>query len=475
MKKIITAFKFIIIFLWLNSPHTMSAQVAEEKTSADTSYFKPGDDSYNLVESIIKNDTGNVKMLLERGVDPNTVSSTGNSALMYASEKGNLAILKLLVESGAEVNTSGFNGETPLFLAIFNNDFQSAKYLLEQGADPNVKDDFGVTPLIYAAATDQYQSADLLLFYEADPGVSDAEGNDALMAAVTFEHLPTSDVLLQNGMDPDTRDHKDNTPLIVATQHGTYGILELLLDYDADVNLANHRNYTPLAYAITYGDVRASRMLIEKGADVQHEVDKGRNMAELARISGSDSLIMLVDQEGGEIPPGPDFSEFRLVFGNSFNKTDYLMAFRGSLTDTKHGYFIETGIDYRPILLKVQIQANDSLFQFREKRIGWSHGVGKYFRLHETANGSEFSAYVAANGYLSYPKYAGSAKDPGAVYNIIPSAGLSVRGRYLGIRAGAEYYNFENKLDKGLKFNLSVFFRIAYPEVHYDRKEINWE
>lgn len=465
----------MFVVLWLASPHVIFAQVAEESASSDTSYFKSGGDGYNLVESVIKNDTGNVRMLLDRGADPNAVSAIGNSALMYAAETGNLTIMQLLIKSGAEVNTTGFNGETPLFLAIFNNDFQSAKYLLEQGANPNVKDDFGVTPLIYAAATNQYQSADLLLFYEADPDVTDAGENDALMAAVTFEHLPTSDVLLQNGMDPNTTDLRKNTPLIVATQHATYGIMDLLLEYNADVNLANYRNYTPLAYAITYGDVRAAGMLVENGADVHHEVDKGRNMAELARINGSDSLILMISQEGGEIPSGPDFSEFRLLFGNSFNTTDYLMSFRGSLTDTRHGYFIETGIDYRPILLKIQTEVNDTLFQFRERRIGWSHGVGKYFKLHETANGSVFSAFVAANGYLSFPTYAGSAKDPGAVYDIIPSAGLSVKGRYLGVRAGAEYYNFDNKLDKGLKFNLSVFFRISYPEVHYDRKEINWE
>jgi len=456
-------------------PALVRAQEDTLSTVIDTSYFKTGNDEWNLIESAVKNDAANVRLLLNRGADPNTVSSIGNTALMYAAEKGNMEIMRMLVEAGADVNTQGFNGENPLFLAIFSNDFQAAKYLLEQGANPNIKDDFGVTPLIYAAATDQYQSADLLMFYDADDKLTDAEGNDPLLAAVTFEHLPTSDVLLQNGLDPDTQDKQGNTPLIVATQHGTYEIMDLLLEYDADPNIANNKAYTPLAYAITYGDLKAARMLIKNGADVDHEVEKGRNMAELARINGSDSIIRLISEEGGKIPPGPVFSEVQFIFGNSFNTTDYLMSFRGALTDSKYGFYAETGIDYRPVLLKIRTEVNDTLFQFRERRIGWSHGVGKYFKLHETKNGRTISAYTSVTGLLSFPKYAGSAKDPGAVYSLIPSAGIALKGQYLGIRAGADWYNFRNTLDKGLKFNLSVFFRIAYPEVHYDRKEITWE
>jgi ankyrin repeat protein len=447
----------------------------QQEVLADTSYFKPGDDAWNLLESVIRNNPVNTALLLERGADPNAVSTVGNSALMYAAEKGNMQIMKMLVAAGADVNASGFNGATPLFLAIFNNDFQATKYLLEQGADPNVKDDFGVTPLLYTAATNQYQSADLLLFYDADPDVRDAEGNDPLMAAVTFENMETSDVLLQNGLDPDTRDHMDNTPLIVGTQRGNYDLMDLLLEYEADANLANAKNYTPLAYAVTYGDIYASRLLLDNGADVNHEIEKGRNIAELARINGSDSLLNLVLEHGAEIPRGIDFSEFRILFGNSFNATDYFIRFGGSMVDTKKGFYFGTGLDYRPFLLKIQTTSDDSIFQFRERRIGWSHTIGKYYNLSGKTSGTQFSLYTALNGYLSFPRYPGTIKDPGATYRIIPSAGFAIHGKYLGMKAGADWYHFESALDKPLKFNLTVFFRIEYPEVYYDRKEINWE
>ena len=102
---------------------------------ADTSYFKAGDDDYNLVESVIYNDASTAKMLLDRGADPNATSSIGNSALIYAAEKGNMDIMEMLIEKGADLNYSGYQNETALFMTIFRNDFQATKYLLENGID----------------------------------------------------------------------------------------------------------------------------------------------------------------------------------------------------------------------------------------------------------------------------------------------------------------------------------------------------
>jgi hypothetical protein len=52
---------------------------------------------------------------------------------------------------------------------------------------------------------------------------------------------------------------------------------------------------------------------------------------------------------------------------------------------------------------------------------------------------------------------------------------MALSGRYVGVKAGADWYNLKNELDKGLKVNVTFFFRISYPELQYDRKEISWE
>ncbi len=464
---------FLFICFTLLFTGTLSAQDAGVST-VDTSYFKASDDNWNLIESVIKNDAANVKMLLQRGAEAKSVSSIGNSALIYASEKGNIEIMEMLIDHGADVNACGFRQETPLFMTIFNNDFQSTKFLLENSANPNIKDDTGVTPLMYAAATNQYQSTDLLLFYEADESVSDKDGNDPLLTSVTFENIETSDVLLQNGLNPNIQDAQGNTPAIVATQHGNYKILELLLDYKADVNIANNKNYTPLAYAVTFNDYKISELLIQHHADVHHQISKGRNIIELARIAKNDSLLSLLEGKDAELLLRPDFSSFHFSWGNSFSTKDYFIQFRGSVVDSKYGYFIQTGIDYRPVLLKIQVPVSDTIFQFRERRVGWSHGVGKYFKLYESPKGLNCALYGSINGYLSFPEYLGTSESPAFEYNVIPAIGASISGKNVGINLGAEWYKFGTMLESGLKINITFFVRLVQAEKNYDRKEINW-
>ena len=455
--------------------NSSALQDTMEVARVDTSYFIVGDDDYNLLESVVKNDAPIAQMLLDRGADPNATSALGNTALIYAAEKGNMVIMEMLIAKGADVNVSGYQKETPLFMTIFRNDFQACKYLLENGANANIKDNMGVTPLMYAAATNQYQSADLLLFYEADETVRDKDGNDPLLTSVTFENIETSDVLLQNGLSPDVQDIKGNTPAIVATQHANIEILGLLLDFNADVNIPNNKNYTPLAYAVAFNDYPTSELLIKHEADVNHKISPGRNIIELARISGNDSLVTLLKEEDADLLKRPDFSEFQFSWGNSLSMKDYFMKFRGALVDQKYGFYMQTGIDYRPILLKIHTTINDTLYQFRERRIGWSHGIGKSFKIYETPLGLTFSAYAEVNAYLSFPSYLGTSLASKVEYNIIPAAGAMLQGQYVGVKAGTEWYKFGTDLESGLKLNITVFFKIISPEKNYDRKEINWQ
>ncbi len=481
MKK--SRYRLTLIFPWaillvvmhVVSSSQVSGQQREDIVPGDTSYFEPGNDDQNLIRSVQKNDPGNVYLLLNRGADPNAVSSAGNPALIYASEKGNLKIIKMLVLNGADVNARGYQEETPLFIAIFKNNFEVTKFLLEEGADSNIRDDYGVTPLLYASATNQYQIADLLIFHGASTVARDEDGNDPLITAVTFDHLATSDVLLQNGLNPDVQDNKGNTPAIISVQHGTQEILKLLVDYDADLNIPNHKNYTPLAYAITYRDTFMVRYLLDNDADVNFQVSPSRSMYELARIMQNDTITSMIRQEGGEPIRRPNFSDFNITWGNSFNGSDYLMQFRAALVDSKYGYFAETGMDYRPVMKKIQTEQRDTVFQYRERRLGWSHGIGKFFTLYESPSHLKLCLYGSLTGYLSFPRYSGTGNEPAAEYDLIPSAGACVMWNYVGIKTGAEYYSFGTIGEQAMKFNISVFFRIAKPGMHYDRKEIYWE
>jgi hypothetical protein len=125
--------------------------------SNNPSAVKPIDDnSLNpLIIAINKKDASLVKMLLEKGADPNLV--TGSTPLNTAISSGKADIVQLLIESGAKVNVRGDNGKMPIEEAVFWSKLDIVKMLLDKGANPNEKDANG-TSLIEIATDKGYNS-----------------------------------------------------------------------------------------------------------------------------------------------------------------------------------------------------------------------------------------------------------------------------------------------------------------------------
>jgi ankyrin repeat protein len=76
-----------------------------------------------------------VKAFLDKGVDVNSKTRYGATALSYACDKGHVEVVKLLIERGADVNVKDtFYGEVPLGWALSKDHAQIVKLLLDKGA-----------------------------------------------------------------------------------------------------------------------------------------------------------------------------------------------------------------------------------------------------------------------------------------------------------------------------------------------------
>lgn len=442
----------------------------------DTSYFKPGNDDVNLLESVIRNHPANTLFLLKRGADPDATSGEGKSALIHAVETGDTLIIKLLVLNGADLELCRLEKTTPLMVAVLNSQFEAAHFLLIKGANPDHQDLYGATSLIYSAAMNDYAMADLLLFFGASDTLKEKQGNDALMTAVCMGNLESTDVLLQNGIGPDSRDNKLNTPLMIAAQQGNTDMISLLLEHQADPELENSDSYTALAHASRTGEVGVAKILVDSGANIHHNISNKQNIYDLAAEQKEEEIIKLLKTQGASPLPSPDFSEFGFGWGNSFANNEYMMQGRLWWQDRKFGYFIETGFDIRPTTRFVHVEINDTLIhQYRENRSAWTHGAGKYFTLIRNAQNIEYGFYGAVYGMLSFPTYRGISDRPSPSYNLVPSAGLFLRGQLAGIKSGIERYTFRTFLEGRWKMNITIFIRIPYKNSRYTYKEIRYD
>jgi ankyrin repeat protein len=96
-----------------------------------------------------------MRLLLERGADPNVLSTSDIAKvppLGTAAFVRSVPLAQVLLDSGADPNGRGEGGFTALHTAAQNEDEELARLLLERGADPSLAADDGRRPADFGLA-----------------------------------------------------------------------------------------------------------------------------------------------------------------------------------------------------------------------------------------------------------------------------------------------------------------------------------
>jgi ankyrin repeat protein len=164
-------------------------------------------------------DASEVKSLLKKGVNPNTVDANGSPMLVLATREKSLKVIDVLLgDQNIDVDLSDKNGETPLMMASIDGNLPLVKTLVINHKAQ--LDHIGWTPLHYACAKGQ---------------------------------LEVAQFLIANGAIVDSMSLGNTTPLMMAVQSGNEKLIKLLLDKDADLQLRNSQRLTAIDIADIYG------------------------------------------------------------------------------------------------------------------------------------------------------------------------------------------------------------------------------
>src|SRR4249920_751857 len=79
--------------------------------------------------------------------------AAGDSPLVEAAKKGDVATVRALITKRVDVNEPGRDGSTALLWAAYNSDLAMAQALIAAGAKVNTPNKYGVTPLLQASRT----------------------------------------------------------------------------------------------------------------------------------------------------------------------------------------------------------------------------------------------------------------------------------------------------------------------------------
>jgi ankyrin repeat protein len=118
------------------------------QAGADLNYIGYGGVAI-MGDCILKSDVCILKLLLQRGANPNK-GYGGLPAIILAARVGNLEVLQMLVNAGASLFANPLVGREALMEAVGRGHAEIVRYLLDQGVSCRVKKPWGKTAKQYA-------------------------------------------------------------------------------------------------------------------------------------------------------------------------------------------------------------------------------------------------------------------------------------------------------------------------------------
>eukprot|EP01084_Bolivina_argentea_P187142 322424_1 len=86
-----------------------------------------------------------VRNMLEKGINPNTIDEYGNTILLVAAQNGSKRLVKTALRYNANIDHQNHRGNTAAHYAFAYGYKLLGEYILSKGADDRVKNEFGLT------------------------------------------------------------------------------------------------------------------------------------------------------------------------------------------------------------------------------------------------------------------------------------------------------------------------------------------
>lgn len=203
-----------------------------------------------LVLCAAAGDEAGVRLLLGKGVPPDTAGGEGKSVLRIAAEAGHTAIAQLLVDFGA----APAGCEPALCAAVTAGDAGLTQLLLDAGVNPEG------SPNAFARAMESGKLAAAEQMMKA--GV---RPENYAASAIKAGDTAVLSLFYRYGMHPDRPGPDGNPALIQAAMDGNTALVAWLLDNGASLDATSAEGQTAWAHAAAAQKGEVLKLLLERG------------------------------------------------------------------------------------------------------------------------------------------------------------------------------------------------------------------
>jgi ankyrin repeat protein len=245
--------------------------------------------------------------LLSTGADPNRRTTDGTSALIYASQLGDVALVRALLHAGADPNVKTTVGDSALLSAAKRGDFETVKLLIAGGADPRIASTDGFTPLMAGATVGNAALVRLLLERGANPRDRNRDGWSTLVFGAVGGSVEVGRLLIDDSADVDAQSSdKGWSPLLKATERRCHDFMQLLIQHGANVDARTKDGKTALILAagedqeMSPGDLRAVEILLAAGAKPNIADKSGSTPLMISAQYGGPDIVRTLLEHGAD-------------------------------------------------------------------------------------------------------------------------------------------------------------------------------
>jgi len=246
--------------------------------------------------------------MLDNGLDVNTQTDNGDTALMAAAASGEFDMYNQLLDRGADRTLTLHNGSNLLMAAIVGGNMKIVRDALAHDISPNQQGTDGNTAMHAAVRKYQYYAAYALLESGGDPGIKNNQGDSSLSilkksdkdlsdleGEYTFWNATKNNDLpgmksIYGSLSAEERSAviKRVSMLVNRIEPDTYAYL---LAQGANPNHRDRHGSTPLIEASTYNNVNVANLLLKAGADKSAVNGEGKSAFDYAKTEAMRALL----------------------------------------------------------------------------------------------------------------------------------------------------------------------------------------
>jgi uncharacterized protein len=258
--------------------------------------------SSQIFEAVKNDDIKKVRSLLDQGANPNGYDDDSDHVLMYAALYSSIDCMKLLIEKGSDPNAKNSLDETALMWSV--HDLAKMKLLIQHGADINAKAKSGNTALLIACVGQgKYETIKLLLDKGADALAVNNRKENALIRAALFSDTATVSLLLTKGFDINALTLDSTTALMNAVLNANKPVIFQLLEKGADPDKAHFFGLTALSAAVIFDDPESVKAILKKTNKVNAQDYDGNTVLMYAGYNEHDyvDVIQALLDKGADV------------------------------------------------------------------------------------------------------------------------------------------------------------------------------